>query len=249
MLSYITLYAIPVPSNAEIYVKQFRSLIDFDILKPDNFLPLINKDWSQEYFISIGKTTALSGLQSSGIQSGNIVLNLSTYIFIGLFFVFVLLLMSSLLIVRKFHDKVKAKLIDILNKTFWNNSIRSLNITYLKTALAFVVSYKIDQDMVSVMVLSVLGVIPLYFILVLIYFNAKLDTPEMKKRIERMYQDIHLGRNYLTKFYYPIFLIRRFIFVIIPVLVPFYPIIQLLALIFLNLIFLAMYVYVRPHIE
>ena len=176
-------------------------------------------------------------------------MNLSTYIFIGIFFVFVLLLMSSLLIVRKFHDKVKAKLIDILNKTFWNNSIRSLNITYLKTALAFVVSYKIDQDLVSVMVLAVLGVIPLYFILVLIYYNERLDTPEMKNRIERMYQDIHLGRNYLTKFYYPIFLIRRFIFVIIPVLVPFYPIIQLLALIFLNLTFLALYVHVKPHIE
>jgi hypothetical protein len=62
MLSYITLYAIPVPSNAEIYVQQFRSLIDFEILKPNNFLPLINKDWNQEYFITMGKTTALSGL-------------------------------------------------------------------------------------------------------------------------------------------------------------------------------------------
>jgi hypothetical protein len=46
MLSYITLYAIPVPSNAEIYVKEFRNLIDFEILKPNNFLPLINKDWN-----------------------------------------------------------------------------------------------------------------------------------------------------------------------------------------------------------
>jgi hypothetical protein len=139
----------------------------------------------------------------------------------GLFFLLILVLMSALLIVKKFHAKVKAKLLDILNKTFWNNSIRSLNITYLKTALAFVVSYKIDGNMNSVMVLGVLGVIPIYFIIVLMYYNQRLDTPEMKNRIERMYQDIHLRRNNLTKFYYPAFLIRRFIFVIIPVFVPF----------------------------
>ena len=95
----------------------------------------------------------------------------------ALFFVFILVLMSALLIVKKFHAKVKAKLIDILNKTFWNNSIRSLNITYLKTALAFVVSYKIDENLVSVMVLGALGIIPLYFIIVLMYYNQRLDTP------------------------------------------------------------------------
>lgn len=78
--------------------------------------------------------------------------------------------------------------------------------------------------MVSVMVLTALGLMPLYFICVLIYYSEKLQTLEIKKRIERMYQDVHLTRNRLTKFYYPVFLIRRFIFVIIPVMVPFYPI-------------------------
>ena len=54
ILSYITLYAIPVPPNAEIYIKQFRSLVDFEIFKPNNFLPLINKDWNLDYFINTG---------------------------------------------------------------------------------------------------------------------------------------------------------------------------------------------------
>jgi hypothetical protein len=105
----------------------------------------------------------------------------------GITFVFVLIMMSLLLIVRKFHDKIKAKLIDILNKTFWNNSIRSLNISYLKTALAFVVSYKLDQNMASVMVLTFLGLTPIYFIFVMFYYRDRLDTPQMMNRIERMY--------------------------------------------------------------
>jgi len=71
----------------------------------------------------------------------------------------------------------------------------------------------------------------------------------MKDRIERMYQDVHLGRNSLTKFYYPAFLIRRFIFVLIPVMAPFHPIIQLEALICLNFIYLVLYVHVKPHTE
>ena len=43
-----------MPSVAELYVEQFRALVDFDIFKPDVFLPLIHIDWSIEYFIGIG---------------------------------------------------------------------------------------------------------------------------------------------------------------------------------------------------
>jgi hypothetical protein len=142
----------------------------------------------------------------------------------ALFSLLVLTLMSTLLIFKKFHDRIKAKIIDILNKTFWNNSIRSLNISYLKTALAFVVAYKLDGNIIAVRVLTVFGIIPVFFVIVLIYNASELDTPKMKMRIERMYQDVHLRRNHLTKFYYPTFLIRRFIYIIIPVMAPFYPI-------------------------
>jgi len=49
-------------------------------------------------------------MESSGISSGNVVYNMSTYIFMFAAFLFFLILLAFLLLVRKFHDKVKAKL-------------------------------------------------------------------------------------------------------------------------------------------
>ena len=76
LLCQMTLYETSIPSNSEIYVEQFRKLVDFELFKPDHFLKLINEDWSILYFWTHGNIKMNAALQSSGIQSGNIMLNL-----------------------------------------------------------------------------------------------------------------------------------------------------------------------------
>ena len=44
-----------------------------------------------------------------------------------------------------------------------------------------------------------------------------------KKRIEKMYVGVSLNRNFMTKYIYPVFLIRRFLFVLIPITFPDHP--------------------------
>ena len=46
LCAYLTLYGVNMPSVTEMYVDQFRALVDFDIFEPDVFLPLLHKDWS-----------------------------------------------------------------------------------------------------------------------------------------------------------------------------------------------------------
>jgi len=53
ILCQLTLYGVPIPSNAEIYVEQFRKLVNFDLFKPNNILPMIHDGWSTEYFIGL----------------------------------------------------------------------------------------------------------------------------------------------------------------------------------------------------
>ena len=43
-----------MPSVTELYVDQFRALVDFDIFKPDVFLPLLHEGWSVKYLIGLG---------------------------------------------------------------------------------------------------------------------------------------------------------------------------------------------------
>jgi len=57
----------------------------------------------------------------------------------------VFLLFASLLIIRKFHDKVKAKILDILKKTFFNGLIRSHSVMYLNLVVTFSVVIFIER--------------------------------------------------------------------------------------------------------
>ena len=56
MACFYTFYATALPGNAEIYLEEFRKLIEFELLKPDNFLALIPSEepLSVAYLMSIG---------------------------------------------------------------------------------------------------------------------------------------------------------------------------------------------------
>lgn len=69
-----------------------------------------------------------------------------------------------------------------------------------------------------------LGLMPFFAAMVLVWQRDNLDTPETREKIERMYQDVHLTRNEWTIFYYPGFLIRRYLFMVIPIMMPEYPV-------------------------
>jgi hypothetical protein len=41
-----------MPGNAEIYQAEFRKLVEFDSLKPERILGMINKDWSSAFLFN-----------------------------------------------------------------------------------------------------------------------------------------------------------------------------------------------------
>lgn len=70
----------------------------------------------------------------------------------------------------------------------------------------------------------------------------------MRQKISGMYNNIHLKKNRWTIFYYPIFLIRRFVFVLIPFFLMNFQGHQVQLLLFINLFTCMFYFYVKPHI-
>lgn len=79
--------------------------------------------------------------------------------------------------------------------------------------------------------------------------RADLDKPEVRARISNLYSDIHLTRNQQTVWYYPVFMLRRVIFVAIPTFVYFIPTIQLQVLVFATSTYIMYYSGVRPHTD
>ena len=65
--------------------------------------------------------------------------------------------------------------------------------------------------------LLIIVVYPLAVIVVLKVFRKRLADPRVKGSIGQLYEGINLNGSSWALIYYPIFLLRRFLFVLIPV--------------------------------
>lgn len=65
------------------------------------------------------------------------------------------------------------------------------------------------------------------FLVVIIVFLGKnkhlMNTLEFKSKYENLYQDIHLTRSKTNIYFFPIFILRRIFFVMVPSFLNFYP--------------------------
>lgn len=136
MIAFLSLYEATIPANIEIYFDEFRKLVKFEILKPDNMLGLISPGLTVAKLLGEKPTVISASLESSGVQSTSIMANLGVYILGVSFFIIVIVVLVLLLRVQRIRDKVKGIIEKIKKKTFWNNTIRSVTISYLETALS-----------------------------------------------------------------------------------------------------------------
>ena len=44
----MSIYSINIPSNVEIYATEFRKMVAFEVLKPDNMIKVVDKDLTIE---------------------------------------------------------------------------------------------------------------------------------------------------------------------------------------------------------
>jgi hypothetical protein len=103
----------------------------------------------------------------------------------------------------------------------------------LKSALAFVLTIELVNDneeaisntaLIAVYApMIVLGSIPVICLAALYKYRNRLEEQAILDRIEKMYVGVSLNRNAFAKYIYPVFLARRFLFVIIPISFPGHP--------------------------
>ena len=78
-----------------------------------------------------------------------------------------------------------------------------------------------DTTGVNVPLLMQLLLFPIFCAIALLKFRIRLDEPAIRERIEKMYVNISMKkamREPKTVLYYPVFMIRRLMFVLIPIL-------------------------------
>jgi hypothetical protein len=68
-------------------------------------------------------------------------------------------------------------------------------------------------------------------------------------KVGNLVKGVKFSRNKWAKYYYPIFMVRRLLFVFIVMFIPFDSCLQMQALIFMSILYIIWYVGVWPHLE
>lgn len=236
MVGNYQIFDVGIPANIEIFFTEFKSLVKFEILKPDPLIQIFYPEVTVQSMIegSKKKLRLDSSLENNGIETDNLVVNTIQYIVIGcIFLLMIVTLLVILFCCPKFKIKALAKLIELKRRTFWNNIIRSITISYLDLCIMFCCWLKLaryDQMNgetvksstnfeIGLLGLFITGY-PIFCSVVLLYYRGELGQESMRERIGKLYTDITLRRNRYTILYYPLFMARRMIFVLLPYLFP-----------------------------
>jgi hypothetical protein len=200
----------------------------------------------------------------SKAQEASIINDLKIYIFLLGGFVGIVVLMCLAWVVlrtlnNEIKDKIANKLAEFKNGILFNGTIRSIDITYIQSVMTCGTQLSIylqksdygivENQKIALYIGSFLVILPLVYIVVLTIYGDKLLNKSVRNRCQNMYLDIHTFKSSSAKYYLPISMIRRILFVAIPALLYMYPFMQLQAFLLMNTMYLMWYAYVQPHIE
>lgn len=216
-----------MPTSVEIYVNGFRDVVTFQMLKPDPILGLVKPGLSVASIMGVvrgGNTDLPQTVESSG-QTESIIVNMAVYIMAIVAFFSFLIVLFLLVRLKKYKPKIKEILIGIKEKTFWNNTIRSITISYIETAIQFkqkIQLLSLSSKMSDFGPIVGLGGFLISYPSICAYYTWKnrgiIHTKEEQKKTGKLYTGIALYRSYGAAFYYPVFMARRFLFVVIPII-------------------------------
>jgi len=197
-------------------------------------------------------------------QEASVINDLKIFILLGLALLgFIIVLMFGWVLTRavfpKTADKIKTFLKNLKQTWTWNLTIRTIDISYIQVVITVGTQFSIwysqsiygnvdDQKWAFGLGILVF-LVPVVFSKILYQNSDKLQTKEVRDKFNNMYLDIHMNRNRSTKYYLPISMLRRILFVMIPSVFAQYPFLQLQVFLVMNTCYLFWYGASRPHID
>lgn len=148
---------------------------------------------------------------------------------------------------------------DAKAKMLWNGAIRSVSLAYMNLNIAACVqllAIRRSSDPATASALAtVTGTFSFlfgYFLFALIFLirnRDNLDSEEIKAKWQNFYPDVSLRRSSLTILYYPFFILRRLLFLVIPVVFLDLPCQQLQLLLFMDVLYVMFFIQIWSYVE
>lgn len=259
ILAYLSLYKVEIPASVAMYVEGIRGIVTFKMLKPDPILGMLEPGLTLEALLGAAKgaNTDLPQEMEEAGQTASFLVNMFIYVAaFGVFFI-VLIVLVLLTQIKKWRSKIEAIVEGVKKKTFWNNAVRSVTISYIETAIQLknkLGALKPGPDFAGGLGAVVgLSCYCVGYPAVVFGFLWKhdwktfLDTKAQRERTEKMYFNI-AGYRSLAKYYYPIFMFRRLLFVLIPAVFATSQTLQLQSLMLFSSLYLLWYGSISPYV-
>ena len=244
-LAYMDLQEVQFPPNAQIYNKELKDLIEFGFIKPANLAKrFIPEDLSWK--------GAVEGFFQE-IEEFNELIIFGT---IGCLVIFVLSVGTA---IKSTRELSWGKVREFRDKFFFNGMLRTITVTQMKQCIVlgtliqqaliaevpFTSAQKVKAGIMAVYFSFVLAV-PAYM---LFQRRQQLKSVEQEKKMGRIFAGLNLRSDSSGLYYFPMFLLRFFLYVMISSLYTVGAVIEIQCLIFLNLFFGIWYFQARPHFQ
>jgi len=253
---FLKIYDIPTPSNAEIYMSQYTSLIKFEVLKPQGLVRLVyDTKFDMKVWIQ-GQKKLLSDPDELVSSFYDLLLYIILAGLSVVFLVAMVILKRSL--PPKYKKMVADKLKASLDKFFWNGAIRSVYISYIDVAincglqmgmLLKASKYQKDSEKATGLAMLLYLVSAAVFWVVFIKKNLKKFSDKVfASKYDNFTNDVRLTESAAPtgKYFYAVFMVRRLVFVFIPVIFVSFSWLQLQLLLVVNTFYVCWYLHTKP---
>jgi hypothetical protein len=259
IVCYLKFYGVIVPTNVHVYRDQFVKLVEFNMFNPQKVVQMYNPNFDLMDWIRGKDIMVVNKAQEASVFNDLKIFILLGAVLAGIIVLLVLGFVFTRACFPKFAEKIQNTLKTLKEKWTWNLTIRTIDISFIQVVITCGTQFSIwysgsifgdvnDQRWAFGLGILVL-LVPVLFTKILHSNGDKLQTKEVRDKFQNMYLDVHMNRNSSTKYYLPISMLRRILFVMIPSIFYAYPFMQLQVFLIMNTFYLFWYGATRPHID
>lgn len=259
IVCYLKFYGVIVPTNVNIYRDQFVKLVEFNMFNPQKAVQMVNPNFDLMDWIRGREIMVVNKAQEASVFNDLKIFILLAAVLVAILLTLVIGFVLTRACFPKTAEWIKNQLKSLKQRWTWNLSIRTIDISFIQvvitcgTQFSIWHSQSIFGDVTDQRWAFGLGIVvflvPVLFSKILYSNGDKLQTKEVRDKFNNLYLDVHMNRNPSTKYYMPISMLRRILFVMIPSIFYQYPFLQLQVFLVMNTCYLFWYGASRPHID
>ena len=242
-----------IPAEIEMYYNEVRKMLDFEMMSPDGIIQIFAPNMTLVDLIMPPKNETAEiedqGMKSSSAETLNFLDNLQVYILAFALFVIILTILGIFAVIPFIRQRILKLITEQVSAFFFNGLINAHQMAYITTCIlgiASLQSYVLNGDEAALYQGVAIYLVSLSIPVYIIWFNShktpeQLKSPYVRHRYGELYALIDVEKSANAKYYHGVFLLRRLLYVTIPLIFLFAPSLNFEFIILAHTLYLIVY--------